>query len=208
MAQHKENKTIGAAVELLKTNGFDGLAVAVAVAEQRQTRSIRMAMEKNGDGKTDCWKNVTANPSASRGDPFGPRMLNGVPDNHTGIDISVPTGTSIRAGGNGTVLAADDQWPVNTNVAGGAPPYGNFIVINHADGTQAQYFHLESVNVTANQTVTAGQVIGTSNNTGRSSGAHMHYAVWKSHNHAGQSSKDLANFHDPEQHHGNCPTTP
>ncbi|MFD7705314.1 peptidoglycan DD-metalloendopeptidase family protein [Streptomyces caelestis] len=85
---------------------------------------------------------------------------------HTGVDFSVPTGTSLKAVGAGTVVSAG--W-------GGA--YGNQVVIKLDDGYYAQYAHLSSLSVSAGQTVTAGQQVGLSGATGNVTGPHLHFEI-------------------------------
>ncbi|MFF2202416.1 peptidoglycan DD-metalloendopeptidase family protein [Streptomyces sp. NPDC058145] len=85
---------------------------------------------------------------------------------HTGVDFVVPTGTSLKAVGAGTVVSAG--W-------GGA--YGNQVVIKLNDGYYAQYAHLSQLSVTAGQTVTAGQQVGLSGATGNVTGPHLHFEI-------------------------------
>lgn len=85
---------------------------------------------------------------------------------HTGVDFSVPTGTSLKAVGAGTVVSAG--W-------GGA--YGNQVVVKLADGYYAQYAHLSSLSVSAGQTVSAGQQVGLSGATGNVTGPHLHFEI-------------------------------
>ncbi|NJP52123.1 peptidoglycan DD-metalloendopeptidase family protein [Streptomyces sp. SBST2-5] len=85
---------------------------------------------------------------------------------HTGVDFSVPTGTSLKAVGAGTVVSAG--W-------GGA--YGNQVVIKLNDGHYAQYAHLSSLSVSAGQTVSAGQQVGLSGATGNVTGPHLHFEI-------------------------------
>ncbi|HEY8985631.1 MAG TPA: LysM peptidoglycan-binding domain-containing M23 family metallopeptidase [Streptomyces sp.] len=85
---------------------------------------------------------------------------------HTGVDFIVPTGTTLRAVGSGTVVSAG--W-------GGA--YGNQVVIRLADGYYAQYAHLSSISVSAGQSVDEGQTIGYSGSTGNVTGPHCHFEI-------------------------------
>ncbi|GGW56643.1 M23 family metallopeptidase [Streptomyces griseoloalbus] len=85
---------------------------------------------------------------------------------HTGVDFSVPTGTSLKAVGSGTVVSA-----------GWAGAYGNQVVIQLADGHYAQYAHLSSLSVSAGQTVSGGQQVGLSGSTGNSTGPHLHFEI-------------------------------
>ncbi|MGW3093036.1 M23 family metallopeptidase [Streptomyces sp. NPDC001102] len=85
---------------------------------------------------------------------------------HTGVDFVVPTGTSLKAVGAGTVVSAG--W-------GGA--YGNQVVIRLADGYYAQYAHLSQLSVSAGQSVTPGQQVGLSGATGNVTGPHLHFEI-------------------------------
>ena len=82
---------------------------------------------------------------------------------HRGLDIAVPEETAVYAAQDGTVTTAeyDDN-------------YGNYIVIEDAKGHVTKYAHLQSINVSAGQTVTHGTVIGKTGNTGASTGSHLH----------------------------------
>jgi murein DD-endopeptidase MepM/ murein hydrolase activator NlpD len=96
-----------------------------------------------------------------RQDPF-----NGEGAFHSGIDISAPMGTAIRASADGTV---DD--------AGLANGYGREVVIDHGHGIKTVYGHLSGFTVLSGQIVRRGQVIGYIGLTGRSTGPHLHYEV-------------------------------
>ncbi|MCI3278071.1 transglycosylase family protein [Streptomyces cylindrosporus] len=85
---------------------------------------------------------------------------------HTGVDFPVPTGTSVKAVGAGTVVSAG--W-------GGS--YGYQVVIRHADGRYTQYAHLSAISVRAGQSVGGGQRIGRSGATGNATGPHLHFEV-------------------------------
>ena len=85
---------------------------------------------------------------------------------HTGVDFVVPTGTSLKSVGAGTVVSAG--W-------GGA--YGNQVVLKLDDGHYAQYAHLSSLSVSAGQTVTEGQQVGLSGATGNVTGPHLHFEI-------------------------------
>ena len=81
---------------------------------------------------------------------------------HRGVDIAVPTGTKVYAAHDGTVTTATyDSY------------YGNYVVIEK-DGYTTKYAHMDSLSVSAGQEVTKGTVIGTTGNTGSSSGSHLH----------------------------------
>lgn len=86
---------------------------------------------------------------------------------HPAIDIGVPEGSALYASDTGTVTWAG--W----NVYG----YGNLVVINHGNGYETYYGHLNGINVYPGQVVNQGQLIGATGNTGRSSGPHLHFEI-------------------------------
>lgn len=87
---------------------------------------------------------------------------------HPGVDIAVPLGSPIRASGGGTVLRAAED-----------PEYGLFVLLEHPGGLQSKYGHLSRLTVVVGQPVEAGQVLGLSGNTGRSSAPHLHFEILK-----------------------------
>lgn len=99
---------------------------------------------------------------------FGARSAptKGASTNHKGIDWAVPIGTSVVASNAGTVVHA-----------GWASGYGYAVYINHADGRQTRYGHLSKVLVKTGQTVSQGERIALSGNTGRSTGPHLHFEI-------------------------------
>ncbi len=101
--------------------------------------------------------------------PFGPRSINGGYENHPGIDIAVPTGTPIRAAGDGTVILEQSEAE-----SGG---YGNFTCIDHGGGISTCYAHQSSFAVSTGAHVQQGQVIGYSDCTGYCFGPHLHFEV-------------------------------
>ncbi len=88
---------------------------------------------------------------------------------YNGIDFGAPVGTPVRSAAKGTVIVSrTGSWN------GG---YGNYVVIDHGNGTQTLYGHLSKNSVWQGQSVVAGQVIGACGNTGRSTGPHLHFEV-------------------------------
>lgn len=94
--------------------------------------------------------------------PFGPRW-GGF---HPGIDIGVPEGTPIHAAAAGTVI-----------YCGWESGYGNLVVIDHHNGIATAYAHQSRIEVSCNQNVDQGQVIGLSGCTGFCTGPHLHFEV-------------------------------
>jgi len=85
---------------------------------------------------------------------------------HEGIDIAVPEGTPVRAAASGTVIMASYN--------GG---YGNYTCVDHGSGLSTCYAHQSSFAVSSGQSVSQGDVIGYSGNTGSSTGPHLHFEV-------------------------------
>lgn len=100
--------------------------------------------------------------------PFGAyRILNQtMRTRHTGWDQRAPVGTPIQAAAAGVV-----------DFAGRLDIRGNYVIIDHGYGLHSGYAHLSQAHVTRGQTVAAGQIIGMSGNTGRSSGPHLHWEM-------------------------------
>ena len=91
---------------------------------------------------------------------------NGEGEFHTGVDISAPNGTPIRATSDGVVITADKE-----------SGYGNEVIIDHGHGIETCYGHMSGFNVIAGQNVIRGQVIGYVGHSGRTTGNHVHYEV-------------------------------
>ena len=86
---------------------------------------------------------------------------------HNGIDYLIPIGTPVRSSMNGIVLKTKY---LNTG-------YGLNVLIDHKNGFYTLYGHLSEILVTPNQEVNQGQIIGYSGDSGRSTGAHLHFAI-------------------------------
>lgn len=75
------------------------------------------------------------------------------------------------------VMAAADGTVIIARSGGYNGGYGSYVVIQHSNGTQTLYGHLQNVFVSSGQVVTQGQLVGTMGNSGRSSGPHLHFEV-------------------------------
>jgi LysM repeat protein len=98
----------------------------------------------------------------------GGRLSQGI-HGYNGVDFSAPSGTPIYAAAGGSVVVAKGGGGYN----GG---YGNYIVVDHGNGTQTLYAHMSSLAVSGGS-VSKGSVIGYVGNTGRSTGYHLHFEV-------------------------------
>ena len=99
--------------------------------------------------------------------PSSGSIYNGYWSAHPGIDIAAWVGAPVLAADSGYVLAVG--WD-NTG-------YGNSIVIDHGNGFQTLYAHLNAFYVNAGDNVAKGQQIGEMGNTGNSTGPHLHFEV-------------------------------
>ncbi|HEX2792765.1 MAG TPA: M23 family metallopeptidase [Candidatus Paceibacterota bacterium] len=103
------------------------------------------------------------------GNPLpGGKITQGI-HGYNGIDIGAPSGTPIYAAASGSIVVAKNDDGYN----GG---YGNYIVIDHGNGTQTLYAHMSSTAVSGGS-VSKGDVIGYVGSTGRSTGNHLHFEV-------------------------------
>lgn len=92
---------------------------------------------------------------------------------HFAIDFDMPGGEPVHAIAPGRVLLAE-------RLAGGWEPYGNSVFIEHHNGYQSFYTHLQAISVTAGQDVDVETVIGTVGQSG--SGAtsdHLHFVLYE-----------------------------
>ncbi len=100
--------------------------------------------------------------------PFGARFdpLNENAGVHEGMDMGAPYGTPIYATGEGHV-----------KMAGPYDRYGLTVDVDHGNGYVTRYAHLSQIKVHTGEKVTRESVIGLLGNTGRTTGAHLHYEV-------------------------------
>jgi murein DD-endopeptidase MepM/ murein hydrolase activator NlpD len=99
---------------------------------------------------------------------FGPRPrpLPGASTMHNGVDFKAPLGTAIHSTHDGTVKTIGNE-PASS---------GNFILIQNDDGSMSGYAHTGALPaLRQGQKVRSGQRIGESDNSGRTTGPHLHY---------------------------------
>jgi murein DD-endopeptidase MepM/ murein hydrolase activator NlpD len=113
----------------------------------------------------------TKSASGYYGKPVKGIKTQGSHDTYHAIDVGAPEGTPVWAMADGKVLVAKNGYN------GG---YGNFIVINHVNGTQTLYAHLSKIRVSPGQSIKKGQTIGNVGHTGHVSGPtgnHLHFEI-------------------------------
>ncbi|MDR1400235.1 MAG: M23 family metallopeptidase [Treponema sp.] len=102
--------------------------------------------------------------------PFGWRddPITGARTYHTALDIAAALGTPIKASMKGTVSSAGQN-----------AIYGKFVIITHSNGYQSMYGHMSAISVAQGTSVDQGVKIGEVGSTGRSTGPHLHFALFK-----------------------------
>ena len=98
-----------------------------------------------------------------RNDPF-----TGTLARHEGLDFTAASGTSIIATADGVVTRS-----------GWEDTYGNIVEVTHAEGFMTRYAHISKRRVVEGQQVKRGQHIADVGSTGRSTGPHLHYEVFR-----------------------------
>lgn len=96
-----------------------------------------------------------------RADPFSGRTAL-----HTGLDFPADTGTPIHAAASGLVTLREAH-----------PEYGQLLEIDHGNGLATRYAHVSAFEVRLGALVKRGQLVARVGNTGRSTGAHLHFEV-------------------------------
>lgn len=88
---------------------------------------------------------------------------------HKGIDVANHDGPNVLAADAGTVS-------VPAYMPGG---FGNYVIVDHGNGYKTLYGHMAQIYVASGQTVTRGAAIGKMGSTGRSTGTHLHFEVFR-----------------------------
>jgi murein DD-endopeptidase MepM/ murein hydrolase activator NlpD len=102
--------------------------------------------------------------------PFGRRRdpFTGEPSRHRGVDIAAPEGTTVRSASSGRIA-----------FVGYNDVLGNFIQVRAPLGFTYIYGHLSAVWVQQGERVVQGSSLGAVGSTGKATGPHLHFEVWK-----------------------------
>jgi len=92
---------------------------------------------------------------------------------HTGVDLSVPSGSEVKATADGIVSFSG--WTENSGIV---------VVVEHGHGFSTAYAHNRKAVVRVGQRIARGDVIAMSGSTGLSTGPHVHYEIWRGGRHA------------------------
>jgi len=85
---------------------------------------------------------------------------------HSGLDIAAPEGTDIKVTADGTVIESGDFFFS-----------GNMVYVDHGQGLISLYAHLSRIDVKPGDVLKRGDILGAVGQTGRVTGAHLHFAV-------------------------------
>ena len=149
-------------------------ASITAMLQQRaaERAAAAAAASQGGGGSGAIWVQGTGQLAAPVVAPitsdFGWRIhpIYGTRRLHAGTDFGVDEGTPVHAADGGVVVEA-----------GWVSGYGYTVIIDHGNGMSTLYAHNSDVAVSPGQTVSKGQVVSYSGNTGGSTGPHLHFEV-------------------------------
>lgn len=91
---------------------------------------------------------------------------------HNGIDFRASMGTPITSAGDGVVEGIGD-----TDATCRYASYGKWVLVRHKNGLSTLYAHLSLIKVNRGESVSTGDLLGYSGNTGYSTGPHLHFTV-------------------------------
>lgn len=152
--------TVEDTVAALYVKKVEPVATTVAKTTGKVNTSINMSYQKVGLGI-----NLIRPISGKITSRFGAKSSIRV-SNHTGLDISAPKGTPIKAAASGTIT-----------FSGFKGSYGYLIVISHGNGIETYYGHCSKLYYSAGTKVEQGQAIAEVGSTGNSTGNHLHLEV-------------------------------
>ena len=147
-------------------------ASITAMLQQRAAERAAAAASQGGGGGGATWVQGSGQLAAPVVAPitsdFGWRIhpIYGTRRLHAGTDFGVDEGTPVHAADGGVVVEA-----------GWVSGYGYTVIIDHGNGMSTLYAHNSEVAVSPGQTVSKGQVVSYSGNTGGSTGPHLHFEV-------------------------------
>lgn len=176
--QHLYNKTVFATSVFVKSGVTGAIRLRLPKARRKKilgkTAELRAAKKAFGaafDDKTkrQLWRGTFILPVPGRfSSPHGQLRLlpNGKKTFHRGQDIATPVGTPVLAANTGLVTLAA-RYPLQ----------GNLVVLAHGQEVYSLYEHLDTILVEEGTLLQKGRQLGTSGNTGYSTGPHLHWGI-------------------------------
>lgn len=138
-------------------------------AEIMRERNEVAGATKHYDLRTDWAGGFIVPVEGKTSGSFGnQRVFNGIPKSpHSGEDIAAPEGTPVKASSDGMVVLSGKDYFYT----------GNMLIIDHGQGLQTIYAHLQDSLVEVGDKIRKGQVIGHVGQTGRATGPHLHWGA-------------------------------
>ena len=160
--------------ELTETEGYGSVKLMTSLRHEAESLRARLAAKKEEAARVleklrmlpIAWPTESVRITSEfglRSDPFTRRLAQ-----HSGIDIGGDYGDPVYAAGGGTVIES----AYNRS-------RGHYIIIEHESGYKSVYMHLRKRLASAGQTVAQGEQIGLLGSSGRSTGPHLHFEIWK-----------------------------
>lgn len=162
----------GDAAEIMSFNGLDESSLAVGTEIIVPNGEIAAPPAPAPSKVASAVSRVVRSVSSTIGyfsSPLGSYVKTQGIHGYNGVDLAAPVGTAILAAADGDVIVAK-----RGGYNGG---YGSYVVIQHDNGAQTLYAHASSVSVSVGDRVVRGEVIGGVGNSGRSTGAHLHFEI-------------------------------
>lgn len=174
----KEKKTQSKIEELEEDKATIERQLRQIAAEEAERKRKEQASNKNSNSSTSYTPSISGFIFPVQGLSKSNIRNKSFPSypGHTGVDVNINvTGKNVVAAKSGTVVTSTALRSSN----GSYRSYGEYIIINHGDGTLSLYAHMLSGSrkVKVGDRVSQGQVIGTVGSTGNSTGNHLHFEV-------------------------------
>ncbi|SFE86418.1 Murein DD-endopeptidase MepM and murein hydrolase activator NlpD, contain LysM domain [Paenibacillus algorifonticola] len=169
LAQQASYDTSGMSFRALASStSFDvqSLSAMVDSLEETMAQTLRQAQTKRQqvDSYPSSWPTYSKKLTSSFGyrkDPFSGKAVF-----HAGIDIGGKAGDPVFSAADGTIKEVG---------TGGSE--GNYIIVDHHNGLNSVYMHLQSIEAKEGEQVVRGEKIGLLGSTGRSTGPHLHFQI-------------------------------
>lgn len=159
---------------LSDVDGYGSVSVMATLKYEAESLRSRLAAKKEEAGRVleklrmlpIAWPTDSSRITSEfglRSDPFTRRLAQ-----HSGIDLGGNSGDPVYAAGGGTVIES----AYNRS-------RGHYIIIEHDSGYKSVYMHLRKRLAAVGQKVEQGEQIGLLGTSGRSTGPHLHFEIWK-----------------------------